>query len=108
MVKFKIEGKEYKKNKPTVKDWRDYLGYKDEMDTKNFLTDADTYDKVTAILGEYVGAPTDADYSDCDLLEVMTAYQEMRYDIYTVFTKAQEVWDRAGLKNVAAAESDAN
>lgn len=94
MIKVNINGKEYSKEKPTIKDWYYALDNESKVSNKenvNVLIDRDTVDHMNGTVSNFFNVDIE-DLLDADMEEITVAYAKIQKSIILAFNKSNEVW----------------
>ncbi len=85
-VKLTINGKEYKKTHPMIKDWKNLMEYQTNNKEKNLVLDDGPMNDIVRTVAEYVAAP-EADLDQhCPIDMIMEAFRAIDANIVEAFT----------------------
>ena len=100
MIKVNINGKEYKKDKPTIKDWYYALDNEKKVANKediNILLDRETVEHMTGTVSNFFNINIE-ELEDADMEEITVSYARIQKAIIMAFNKSNEVWGESNNK----------
>lgn len=84
-VKIVIDGKEYAKTHPMVKDWRNLVEYQAKNNGKNMMLDEGPLDDAIHLIAEYIDAPEQEIKEKCTLDVIISAFRLIDDNILEAF-----------------------
>ena len=100
MIKINVNGKEYSKEKPTVKDWYYALDNESKVagkENSNIIVDRDTVEHMIGTISNFFNIELE-ELQDADMEEVTVAYARIQKAIIFAFNKSNEVWGEGNNK----------
>ena len=111
-IKVKINGKEYKKVTPLVKDYITLLDYNEKFYGKSFINTKEAVIEAVELIASWFGGEMTAqDIEDnCDLVEIMDLFKDIESNIFEVFIgvplkTAKEKIQKAQIKKKAQSKA---
>lgn len=85
-VKITVNGKEYKKTNPMIKDWKNLMEYQSNNREKNLVLDEEPMKDIIKTVAEYVEAPMQDLDKHCPIDMIMEAFRAIDSNIVEAFT----------------------
>ncbi len=97
-VNITIDGKEYKKTNPMIKDWKNLMEYQANNKEKNLILNEEPMADIIKTVAEYVDAPEQELGEKCPIDMIMEAFRAVNANIVEAFTGVKSEKNAEGRK----------